>query len=307
MPGTDIARYYGTVAPSRFAPPAKLTRRGFLVAGLAGASGLAFYSGEIARHLLEVTHLEIRLPDLPAAFDGFHIAQLSDIHLDEFTEPFFLHYAVDRINRLQPDAVFLTGDFVTHELLPRKWSIPSAWKCADLLGKLECRDRYASLGNHDVTVSADAVTEALAASNITVLRNSFCPLERGSSRLWLAGLDDAVEGHPDIDRAIPEFLRGRAEEPVLLLCHEPDFADVIVKHRAGPSVQLILSGHTHGGQIRLPFVPPMALPPLGRKYIEGLFQLETTQLYVNRGLGTVGIPFRLNCPPEIASITLRRA
>ncbi len=294
------------MASPRSTPSFKLTRRGFLTAGLAGASGLAFYSGEIARHLLEVTHLEIRLPNLPAAFDGFHIVQLSDIHLEEFTEPFFLHYAVDRINRLQPDAVFLTGDFVTHEILPHKWSIPSAWKCASLLNKLNCRERYASLGNHDVTVSAPAVTEALSANNITLLRNSFCPLERGSSRLWLSGLDDAVEGHPNIDLAIPEFIRNRAEEPVLLLCHEPDFVDQLLQHPAAPSVQLMLSGHTHGGQVRLPFLPPMALPPLGRKYIEGLFRLQNIQLYVNRGLGTVGVPFRLNCPPEITEITLRR-
>ena len=284
-----------------------LTRRRFQTAGIAGTAGLALYSGEIARHVIEITRPEIRLPNLPQAFDGFHIAQLSDIHLVGFTEPFFLREAVDRINRLRPDAVFLTGDFVTHELLPHKWSIPVAWKCAGILGGLECTQRYAILGNHDVTVGATAVTEALTASNITVLRNSFSALERGSSRIWLAGVDDPVEGHPNIDLTIPEFIRNRADEPIILLCHAPDFADRLLNHPAGQAVQLMLSGHTHGGQVRFPFVGPMNLPDLGKKYVEGLFRLEGLQLYVNRGIGTVGVPFRFNCPPEITSMTLRKA
>ena len=284
-----------------------LTRRRFLKAGAAGAAGLALYSGEIARHWIEVTHLSIQLPKLPAAFDGYHIVQLSDIHLDGFTEPYFLRDAVGHINRLSPDAVFLTGDFVTHQFFPKKWSIPSAWKCAEILRGLECKSRFAILGNHDVIVSPPAVTEALTNSGITVLRNEFTSIDRGSSRLWLAGLDDPVEGHPDIDRAIPESIRNRAEEPILLMCHAPDFVDDLLKHPAGAAVQMMLSGHTHGGQVRLPFGPPLELPELGQKYVEGLFHLQGLQLYVNRGIGAVGVPFRLNCPPEITSITLHRA
>ena len=291
---------------SRFSSTLSLTRRRFLTAGLAGAAGLALYSGEIARHVIQISHPEIRLPNLPEAFDGFHIVQLSDIHLNEFTEPFFLRESVDRINRLPPDAVFLTGDFVTSELLPRKWSIPSAWKCASILEGLQCRQRYAVLGNHDVLIGAQPVTEALTASNITVLRNACVALQRDSARLWLSGLDDPVEGHPDPDRAVPAFIRQRPNEPVLLMCHAPDFADRLLNHPAGSAVQLMLSGHTHGGQVRLPFVGPMNLPEWGRKYVEGIFRLRGLQLYVNRGIGTVGLPFRLNCPPEITSITLRR-
>ncbi|HSZ17774.1 MAG TPA: metallophosphoesterase [Terracidiphilus sp.] len=272
-----------------------------------GAAGLAFYSGEIARHRIEITQPEIRIPNLPPAFDGFRIAQLSDIHLDEFTEPFFLREAISHINGLQPDAVFLTGDFITYDLLPRKFPIHSAWKCARILETLACKQRYAVLGNHDVVVSPSAVIAALTASNISVLRNGWVPLERGASRLWLAGVDDPLEGHPDLDRAIPAFMRQRTDEPILLLCHEPDFADTVLTHPAGPSVALMLSGHTHGGQVRLPLLGAMELPELGRKYVEGLFQLQSLQLYVNRGIGTVGLPFRLNCPPEITSITLRRA
>lgn len=266
---------------------------------------MALYSGEIARHWIEVTHLSIQLPQLPAAFDGYHIVQLSDIHLDGFTEPYFLREAVEHVNCLNPDAVFLTGDFVTHQLFPNNWSIPAAWRCAKILEGLTCRQRFAILGNHDVVVSPSAVTEALTNSGVTVLRNDFTSIDRGSSRVWLAGLDDPLEGHPDIDRAIPELIRNRAEEPILLMCHAPDFVDDLLKHPAGAAVQMMLSGHTHGGQVRLPLLPPLELPELGKKYVEGLFYLQGLQLYVNRGIGAVGVPFRLNCPPEIASITLR--
>ncbi len=307
MLAKSTPRYDGCVASSLSTSALNLTRRRFLTAGLASAAGLALYSGEIARHLIEVTQTEIRIPSLPLAFHGFRIAQLSDIHMDEFTEPFFLRMAIDRINRLRPDAVFLTGDFVTHELLPRSFSIRSGWSCARILDTLDCRQRYAVLGNHDVTVNARAVSQALTSNNIAVLRNSFVALERGSSRIWLAGLDDCIEGTPDIDRAIPEFIRNRTEEPAILLCHEPDFADTVLAHPAGQSVALMLSGHTHGGQVRIPLLGPMGLPDLGRKYVEGAFQLQSLQLYVNRGIGTVGVPFRLNCPPEITLITLRRA
>ena len=295
------------MASSRSSSALNLTRRRFLTAGIAGAAGLALYSGEIARHDIEITTPEFRIPNLPAEFDGFRIAQLSDIHLDQYTEPFFLRMAVDRINRLRPDAVFLTGDFITHEFLPRTWSIRDAWQCARILRSLECPQRYASLGNHDVVVSPGAIVAALTANGITALRNQCTPLERGSSRIWLAGLDDAVEGQPNIDRAVPDFVRSRINEPVILMCHEPDFADTVLAHPAGQSVALMLSGHTHGGQVRIPLLGPMGLPELGRKYVEGTFRLQNLQLYVNRGLGTVGIPFRLNCPPEITLITLRRA
>jgi hypothetical protein len=295
------------VAQSHVPSAFHITRRRFLTAGLGAAAGLALYSGEIARHLIDVTYPEVRIPNLPAAFDGFRIAQVSDIHFEQYTEPFFLRMAIDHVNRLRPDAVFLTGDFITHEFLPRTFSVHAMWRCARVLKSIECPQRYAVLGNHDAIVSPLAVTMALTASNITVLRNEFCPLQRSGSRVWLSGLDDVIEGHPDIDRALPDTIRNRPDEPVLLMCHEPDYVDNLLAHPAGESVALMLSGHTHGGQIRFPFVGPMVIPDMGKKYVEGLFRLQNLQLYVNRGLGTVGVPFRLNCPPEITLLTLRRA
>jgi uncharacterized protein len=274
-------------------------------AAVCGAAGVAIYATVLDRHWLETTHHDVHLPGLGADLDGFRAVQLSDIHIDEYTEPFFVRDAVDQINRLAPDAVFLTGDFVTSQLAPKKFAEGSAWQCANILNGLKCRQRYAIFGNHDVLVGENLVGEALKDNGITVLRNWHVPIERGNARLWLAGLDSASTGTPDPGAAIPATIRGQAKEPVIVLCHEPDYADELLTDPASESVALMLSGHTHGGQVRLPFLPLMHLPPLGRKYIEGWFQLGSMQLYVNRGLGTVGVPVRFACAPELTVFTLR--
>ncbi|MGD0346523.1 MAG: metallophosphoesterase [Terracidiphilus sp.] len=284
-----------------------ISRRRFLAAGACAAGGLALYSGEIERHFIEISPSDVFLPGLPRAFDGFRIAQISDIHLDEFTEPIFVRDAVNRVNSLNPDAVFITGDFVTSGLAPEKFAIGAAWQCAGLLDGLTCRQRYAVLGNHDVMVGPRQIIEALADHGITVLRNAHLPLERSTGRIWLAGLDDPLQGAPLPEVAIPESIRNIPHEPIVLMCHAPDYADKLLIHPAGPAVALMLCGHTHGGQIRLPWIGAMVLPEMGRKYIEGWFRLNQLQLHVNRGIGTVGLPFRFDCPPEISLLTLRSA
>jgi predicted MPP superfamily phosphohydrolase len=293
------------VSRSPSQPP--ITRRRFLLASACAGAGLALYAGEIERHWIEITRRDVFLPGLPQEFDGFRVAQLSDIHMDEYTEPFFLRDAVAHVNRLSPDAVFLTGDFVTHELLPRRFSIGPAWQCANLLNQLLCPHRYAVLGNHDVMVGRKHLIAALTANSIAVLDNAYLPIERAGGRFWLAGLDDPVEGDPDPAAAIPASIRNVPHEPIVLLCHAPDYVDDLLTLPAGKAVALMISGHTHGGQIRLPLIGPVALPELGRKYVEGWFRFGDLQLYVNRGLGTVGVPFRFNCPPEITLLTLRSA
>jgi uncharacterized protein len=292
-------------------PKKPTTRRRFLKAGIYGAAGLALYSAEVARHWIEVTHHDMPLAGLPAVFDGMRVVQLSDIHMDEYTEPFFLDRAVERINQLQPDAVFLTGDYVSHGPFSMKFGVGAAWQCANILKKLSCRKLYAILGNHDIGVGAEDVTEALTANGITVLRNACVPIERAGSRFWLAGTDDPVFGTPDLDLAIPHSIRNMPNEPIVLMVHAPDYANVLLDDPASRSVHMMLSGHTHGGQIRLPLVGPLYLPGWGRRYVEGWFHLggwwNPLRLYVNRGIGTVGVPFRLNCPPEITLFTLRSA
>jgi uncharacterized protein len=283
----------------------QVSRRSFLKGALYGAGGLALYAGEFERHWIEVVHREIAINGLAPDFDGMTVAQLSDIHLDEFTEPFLLRDAIDQINRAHPDLVLLTGDFVSAQVLPRKLTIDAAWQCGRLLSRIECAERYAIFGNHDVWAGEQHVGEALRSHGITVLRNSCLPVERGGKRMWLAGLDDPLDGKPDPDMAIPASIRNIAGEPVILMCHAPDFVDRLRLHSAGQAVSFVLSGHTHGGQIRLPLIGALHLPPGGQKYVEGHFQFGKMQLYVNRGIGSVGVPFRFDCRPEITVFTLR--
>jgi hypothetical protein len=284
-----------------------ITRRRFLAASACAAGGLALYSGEIARHWVEVSESDVFIPGLPPAFDGFRIAQISDIHMDEFTEAFFVRHVVNRVNNLNPDAVFLTGDFVTSEYAPRKFAIGAGWQCAGILNELTCRQRYAVLGNHDVLVGTDAISEALTDNGILVLRNYYMPLERSGARIWLAGLGDPLQGLPDPEVTLPASICNIPQEPIILLCHAPDYVDHLLTLPSGQAISLMLCGHTHGGQVRLPLIGPLVLPQMGRKYVEGWFRFGRLQMYVNRGIGTVSLPFRLNCPPEIFMLTLRSA
>lgn len=285
-------------------PQHPISRRGFLITSACAAS-LALYSGEIERHWIEITHNDVTIPGLSPAFDGLRVAQLSDIHFDEYTEPFYLRRAVQQINELDPDMVVLTGDFVTWSPISKRIFKDAAWQCASILSELKCSERYAVLGNHDELAGPKKVIAALKAHGIQMLNNSYQPIERAGGRFWLAGVDDPVEGHPDPNAAIPESIRNIPKEPVVLLCHAPDYADKLLTRPEGQSIALMLSGHTHGGQIVLPFLGPVHLPDLGKKYVSGRFRFGNLQLYVSRGLGTVILPFRLHCPPEITMLTLR--
>jgi uncharacterized protein len=278
----------------------EVTRRSFLKAGVFAAGGLALYAGEIERHWIDVQQVEIRLKNLPEAFHGFRIAHMADFHYGEYSEPTFIRSVVRRVNALRPDMIALTGDFISSGPMVKRISVDFAYHCADLLRRLECPNKYASMGNHDVMVSRIEVTDALASRSIPVLHNEAIPIEKDGARLWLAGVaDPLLGGGADLNATIP---RGRlaGKEPLILMAHEPDYADRVI----GSGVDLMLSGHTHGGQVRIPFMPPVNLPPMGEKYVEGHFSLGDLQLYVTRGIGTVGVPFRFRCPPEITLITL---
>lgn len=277
-------------------PHGRLSRRSFLKLSAVAVGGLALYSSEVARHELSVESHTLHLPRLPEAFRGMRIVQISDFHYAEFSEAWFLREMVGRVNRLRPDMVVLTGDFVSFGPLPMSYARQRAGPCAEILSKLECPLRYAIMGNHDVTVGEKYVIGPLRENGIPVLLNQAVPLERQGQRLWLAGLDSADQRKSRPDEAIPRA----GGEPIVVLAHEPDILPTVAQYK----VDLMLAGHTHGGQVRLPFLPPLALPPLGKKYVEGLFHYGETQLYVNRGIGTVGLPFRLNCPPEITVLTL---
>jgi predicted MPP superfamily phosphohydrolase len=280
-----------------------VTRRNFLIGGTAAGLGFATYAGTHARHELDITHHTLSIKNLPEAFQNFKIIQISDIHLEEYTEPWFLEHAVQRINALTPDLVLLTGDFISRGPRSKAFAIRTSGLAAEILSGLKAPQRYAVLGNHDAVVGPTPIIARLEAHGTPVLVDTHIPIERGADRIWLAGAKDPGVLGCDLNLAIP----AKPDAPVLFMAHEPDFADRVIQHPRYRNIDVMLSGHTHGGQVRLPFVGPLVLPPMGKKYIEGLFHLGHMQLFVNRGLGTVGLPFRLNCPPEISQLTLIRA
>jgi uncharacterized protein len=283
--------------------PPRFTRRNFLIGTGVTTAGLVLYSGEIARHEVDIVNRPIAITNLPTAFHGYRIVQLSDIHLDEYTEPYFLERIIRQANTLAPDLVLLTGDFITHGSLTFIAGGHAIRRCSELLTTLTAPLRYAILGNHDVAFNATIVADSLAAHGTPVLINQYLPIERNGARIWLCGVDDPGTSHPNLDLAVP----AKPDGPVILMGHEPDYADEVVIHPRAPLIDLMLAGHSHGGQIRLPFLGPLVLPPMGEKYPEGYYRFNQMQLYVNRGIGTVGLPLRLNCPPEITVITLQPA
>jgi len=202
---------------------------------------------------------------------------------------------------LQPDLVVVTGDFVTAPFSEGRSRQIRAAKaiepCAQLVAQMWAPlGIHACMGNHDVGTDEAHITDVLQSHGISVLRNRSVPLERDGARLWLAGLDDVLENKYDLKLALKGIPQA---EPVVLLVHEPDYA-VYVKN-----VDLQLSGHSHGGQIRFPLVGAPVLPVMGREYPRGLRRLGPLTLYTNVGIGTIWIPMRLNCPPEVTLITLR--
>ena len=287
-------------APSTPPPRSHLSRRAFLGVAGAAVAGTALYAGELGRHQLELGRRTIPIRNLPEAFHGFRIAQISDIHLAEYTEPWFVERAIREVNRLQPDVVMLTGDFICMGPIQRRSAEKYAPLCAELVGKIECPHRYGVLGNHDWMVNGDLVVASMASVGIPILHNASLPFERDGARLWIAGIMDALSWESDVEAAVPKTARAD-REPVILLAHEPDILPAVARLDA---FDLMLSGHTHGGQVRLPFLPPLMLPPLGQHFVEGHFRMGRTQLYVNRGIGSVGLPFRFRCPSEITELTL---
>lgn len=248
--------------------------------------------------------VEIRLEKLPSSLDGFTIAQLSDFHYDPYFSITPIQAAIRMVNELKPDLIALTGDFVTMPLFESRRHLnrqahAAADPCAELLRYLGApHGVFAVLGNHDNSYGPEGVTESLQARGISVLRNRCVAIEKDGRRFWLAGVEDVLGWKADLNKA----LRGVASgEATVLLCHEPDFADVACRHDIG----LQISGHSHGGQVRLPVAGALYLPPLGKKYPWGLRRLGSMQLYTNCGIGTVNLPIRLNCPPEVTLFTLR--
>ncbi|MGB2751217.1 MAG: metallophosphoesterase [Pyrinomonadaceae bacterium] len=241
---------------------------------------------------LSLERVEIRLKRLPPKLDGFKIIQLSDTHHSPFTGLEHIERAIKIANRLRPDMFLLTGDYVSHD---REYIAP----VAAALGRLKSRyGTYACLGNHDHWTDADLVTKLFRGEGINVLVNQGFRFETRRGSFWIAGVDDHMVGKTDV----PASLRGSfPDEMKLLLAHNP----IIFREAARYGVDLTLSGHTHGGQIKLRDDEKRILPQ--RKLKAGLHTRRNSQVYITRGIGTVVVPMRYQCPPEISLLELRTA
>ncbi|WP_268625990.1 metallophosphoesterase [Paenibacillus alvei] len=244
--------------------------------------------------------LELDIHGLPASFNGLTIAHISDIHYGHHLSESKLASIVQDVQANQPDVICITGDIVDNgDVVPAE-IVPILRQLRAPYGS------YAVLGNHDYRGrGAKAVENALQTAGIRVLRNDNVILRRNHEVLALAGIDDVLEGIPDMTRAM-QGISGKM--CCILLAHEPDWGTVALNYQ----VDLQLSGHSHGGQVRVPLVGPLFLPTLGERYPDGLYMLERVDrpdrplhIYTSRGLGTTFLPVRLLCPPEWTLLTLR--
>lgn len=242
---------------------------------------------------LTIEYHQIHLKRLPKQLDGFRVVQLSDIHHSPFTSREQIERAVATATRLQPDIIALTGDYISKE---REYAAP----CAELLGRLRARHGiYAVLGNHDHWTDAALITDLFRAEGIKVLINEGMRFEKDGAAFWLAGVDDTMVGLEDLSLA----LAGSSEDEMkLVLAHNP----IILRRAARAGVDLVLSGHTHGGQVSLRPEKSASGRPR-RRLLKGLSRQGDTQIYVSRGLGTVVLPVRFGCPPEVSLLELRSA
>ena len=279
------------------------TRRQFLRgAAAAGAVAIAGDTILLEPNRPRLVRQDFFLPRWPERLNGFTVALLSDFHYDPYFSVHPIRAAIPIVNSLRPDLIVLTGDFVTSPLVGngRKAAF-AAEPCARLLHQLSApHGLWAIMGNHDENSDPRHVTRALQAENIQVLANQSEAIEHDGARFWLAGVNDVLGRTADLPKTLRRI---PADEAVILLAHEPDFADEASRF----PIDLQLSGHSHGGQVRVPLLPPLYLPNLAKKYILGTYHIGPLTLYTNAGLGTVGVPMRLNCPPEITLITLRSA
>jgi uncharacterized protein len=253
--------------------------------------------GEMARaalaepFMLAIERQQIYLRRLPKALDGLRIVHLSDLHFGPIVNPRHLERAIEAANDLRPDLIALTGDYISHD---RSYAAP----CAELVGRLRARHGvFAVLGNHDHWTDAALIADLFRAEGITVLLNEGMRLDLNGESFWLSGVDDTMVGLEDL----PLALAGSGDnEMKLLLAHNP----IILRRAARSGVDLVLSGHTHGGQVTLRPEKNRSGRPR-RRLLRGLGRRGNTQIYVTRGLGTVVLPIRYGCQPEVSVLELR--
>ncbi len=269
--------------------------RGFVAAPLVGVSAISAYSRLVEPYNYLISETDIQIKGLPKAFEGFRITQLTDLHHSRIVGLDEIRRVVSLAQQTKPDVFVLTGDYTTSY---RRFIEP----CAEALSALQAPEGvWAVLGNHDHYTDPELTTRALRKNRIVVLDNLNTTLHRGSDTLQLAGIDDWSWAAANWSKA---FAGLRPNAPTILLSHQPGVLDFPETR----SMSLILSGHTHGGQIDLPLIgSPARFATKDLKYARGLFKVGNTQLYVSSGTGVIGLPLRFGVRPEIAVLRLRSA
>ncbi len=242
---------------------------------------------------LEITRHRVAIDDLPAPFEGYRVAFLTDTHVASFMRRGFYRECVEQVRRHEPDLVLLGGDFVSF-----RRHIPLMAEV--LLAGLDARDGvWAVLGNHDYWADADGVIAAMTAKGVRFIINRSVQIERGGATLDLVGIDELYRGRPDARAA---FANADPARPCIALSHHPDIVPRLRNHR----IDLLVCGHTHGGQIRFPFFGAVIVPSKHEgRYAAGFHLEQGVRMYVSRGLGAVP-PVRILCKPEVAIFDLVR-
>jgi uncharacterized protein len=269
--------------------------RGLVAAPLVALSATAGYARLIEPYSYLISETDIFIRDLPQAFEGFRITQLTDIHHSRILGINEVRRVISLAQQTKPDMFVLTGDYSTSY---RRYIEP----CAEALSTLSAPEGvWAVLGNHDHYTDPELTTRALQRHHIAVLNNAHTTIQRQSDSLQLSGIDDWTWNATDWVRA---FAGLNTNTPTILLSHQPTVLDF----DQTKNVSLILSGHTHGGQLNFPWLgAPASLFTKDLRYARGLFQRGDTQLYVSTGTGVIGLPLRFGVRPEIAVLRLRRA
>jgi len=274
-----------------------LVRAEFLVLALRFIHGLGFRDfGQPKGFAIETVHL--KLNRLPRVFSGFRAAQISDIHMGGWMNMARLQQVADLIVAQRPDVLMITGDFLQGRSFTEaaKQGIKDLREILTPLAK--SIPTFAVLGNHDYGTNPKAIRHMLRRCGIIDLTNTVYSLTRANENLYLCGVDDIRHGNVRLHDVTAQLA---ANSSAILLVHEPDFADTSA---ATEKFDLQISGHTHGGQIVIPFYGPPVLPALGRKYPSGLYRVGKMFQYTNRGVGTDTVSVRLNCPPEVTIFVL---
>jgi len=280
-----------------------LNRRTFLkrilgstIALFGVGGGTYYYAHEIEPATLKITKEIITSHNIPTPFNHFKIVQFSDTHLGFQYSFSQLEKLVQKINDQKPDLIVFTGD-----LIDEPQTFQSSQRLVEILQQLQAKvGKFWIYGNHDHGgYGTEMVNDIMTQANFQLLKNSHENIELENEAITLAGVDDLILGSPDLDVALSS---SNEEQFTILLAHEPDYASVAVDH----SVDVQLSGHSHGGQVRFPFIGHLYTPIYAEKYVQGKYELNNGKflLYVNRGIGTTRLPFRFLCKPEIHVFTL---